>query len=196
MIAWYYKMKDWLPAALSVLMLICAFTYAVTKQTQAAEGIREAGKLGTTLTASAHNVESGTMTPHEIEELGVREADLNDRMRDSLRPAIVVSELSGAARKAGLLVLEIQPRRASQGGPGPQQSSAYPQYQITLLGEYQKLASFMQMFRSNRIPVRVLTFRMTRQQDQAADIAKNLRAEIVVESFVPKDALTKGTPNS
>ncbi|MCG8406445.1 MAG: hypothetical protein MI923_14705 [Phycisphaerales bacterium] len=177
-------LKDWSPAAAAFCVVILAAVYAFSRQAEVAAEIREMDHLALTLTDTATDARRGTLSPEEIKEIQLQREDLETRMEDSRKPGIVVPQLSEAARSTGLLVLEIHPVKKRNRGQLRKGAPEYPHYEVLVQGSYQQIADYMQGCSKQRIPVRVIGFRIDRVEE-----ASGLSAEIKVEAF--KDISTE-----
>jgi Tfp pilus assembly protein PilO len=181
-------MKEWAPAAVSVCAVLLTAAYAVTKESRAADGIRDASTMASTLSDAARNAERTARSAQQIEELKQRRTDLEQRMADSRKPSCVVAELTETARNVGLVVREIQPSGNAGRASGQQdQHIDYPQYRIRVHGTYVQIAEYMAQCGSQRIPARVREFRIGRVSGQEQVEAGKLAAELIVEVFQPLD---------
>lgn len=182
--------KEWAPAVAALCAVVGATGYAISRQTNVAEGIQNMGSLATSLTQTASVVQGGVRTPEQITELDKQRQDLSRRRQDSLRPALVVPQLSEAARKAGLSVLEIEPMGNTRRGPTKADEGIpqYPKYRVLAQGSYEQIAEYMHGCRDQRIPVRVIGASISPNLNQNGSSGEGLRAEIVVEAFQPPGA--------
>ncbi len=185
-------MKDWLPSLASVAAVLLTATYAVTRQSRAAEGIQDANQLAATLTNTATLAAETTRSPQEIQELADRRADLERRMQDALKPGTVVSALAELAGKAALTVHEIQPKADSIGQRSDLTSPAYPAYRILVQGSYAAIADYVERCKEGTIPARVRELHVFRDRTTGEHTEDGLMAEIVVETFIPANAQKQG----
>lgn len=182
--------KDWLPAVAGVGVAIAATVYAVARASEAAANIRQSNNLAAALSTTATGVEQGVMSPEDTDALQARRHDLVLRMRDSRKQ--IVPQISEAARKAGLSILEIAPKLAVAQRGNSDDLASYPHYRVMVLGTYQKIAEFMQKCGAQRIPVRVTAFRISQTKNKRAADSELLKAEITVEAFrAPKASLER-----
>jgi hypothetical protein len=179
--------REWVPAAASICAVLLTAAYAVTKESKAAERIRDVGELASTLTDAANAAEKTARSFEEIAELKRKRTYLEQQMEDSRKPGCVVAELTEAARKTGLAVREIQPFSGSRGSGQPDQHKDYPHYRIQVRGTYGQIAEYMDRCNSQRIPSRVKEFRIGRTAGSELAEGPELTAELVVEAFQPPE---------
>jgi hypothetical protein len=188
------QVREWIPAAASICAVLLTAAYAVTKESRAADGIRDASVLASSLIDAATAAEKTARSAGQVEELAQKRNDLERRMEDSRKPSCVVAELSETARKAGLTVRQIQPSGpVGRGAVQQDQRKDYPQYRIQVHGTYAHIAEYMALCGSQRIPARVREFRMGRISGPEAAEDGKLAAELVVEVFQPIEPEKSGT---
>ena len=181
--------REWVPAAASICAVLLTAAYAVTKESSAAERIRDVGQLASTLTDAAQAAEKTARSAEEIAELKQKRTYVEQRMEDSRKPSCVVAELTETARKTGLAVREIQPFSSGGRGTGQQdQRKEYPQYRIQVRGTYIQIAEYMDRCSGQRLPARVREFRVGRTAGHETADGPELTAELVVEVFQPPEA--------
>ena len=178
--------KDWLPAAAGLVFLVAATMFTLGRASEVGDNLRRSNNLAAALNTTASGVEQGILSPDEVAALQARKHDLVLRMRDSRKQ--IVPQISEAARKAGLSILEIAPNLAVSKGGKSSNSVDYPKYRVMVLGTYQKIAEFMQKCGKQRIPVRVTAFRISQPEHKSAVDPSLLKAEITVEAFRATDA--------
>ncbi len=184
------QLGDWLPAILSILAVVIAAGYAVTKTASAADEIREARELARTLGSTADQVAKSVITPNQIDQLKARRKDLEHRMMDARKPGLIVPELTDASRTIGLDIREIQPVRVNGPTAGREAEPRNPRYRIMVNGSYMQIAEFMELCEQQRLPARVKEFRLARRsKDDSGNPEKALTADIVVEVFQSDDAM-------
>lgn len=172
--------KEWSTAVAAVGIVVVAAVYAFSRQAEVAGEIREMDDLAATLTDAATDAKRGLLSPQEIVEIQAQRKDLEDRMKDSRKPGIVVPQLSEAARKAALVVLEIQPVKKRNQGSAREGAPDYPHYQVLVQGSYQQISEYMHGCSKQRIPVRVIGFRLDRS---LSEDGQGLNAVILVEAY-------------
>ncbi|MBK8268355.1 MAG: hypothetical protein IPK83_08655 [Planctomycetes bacterium] len=177
------NIKEWIPAAAALSTVVVAVVFALSRTVEVSDSIRNMDELAVALDTKASDVRTHVKTQDEIAQISVRRIELEQRFSDSKKPGIVVSQLSEAARNAGLQVLEIQPMTAQvsavTGKPG-----VFPNYRVVLRGEYQQIASYLESCKSQRVPVRVIALEMKRYDEEREESSGDeLRADIVVEAF-------------
>lgn len=178
--------KDWLPALAGVAIAVAATVFAVARATEVGANIRQSNNLAAALSTTAAGVEQGVISPEETAALQARQHDLVLRMRDSRKQ--IVPQISEAARKEGLSILEIAPELAAARRGKSKDLPDYPHYRVVVLGTYQKIAEFMQKCCQQRIPVRVTAFRISETQGHNSADPELLKAEITVEAFRASEA--------
>ena len=185
--------KDWFPAIGALFAVMVGAAYTVAAAAQVSGNIQEMKHLGAALTDTATGVEIGVLSSEQIEIVQSRRRDLEGRMNDSHKQGLVVSQLSEAARKAGLAILEILPIRSSGAAVRHDDLRTSPIYRVSLRGKYRQIAEYMQNCTGQRIPVRVIGFRITPvQPENGQGRAEILRAKITVEVFLsPSPAIEK-----
>ncbi len=179
--------KEWTPAVAALCAVVGATGYALSRQAQVAEGIQDMGSLATSLTQTASVVEGSVRTPKQLAELHEQRRDLKQRRQDSLKPALVVPQLSETARGAGLSVLGIAPVGNTRRSPTELEAGLpeYANYRVVVRGSYEQIADYMHGCQSQRIPVRVIGVNIEPLSERASSAGEGLRAEIVVEAFQP-----------
>jgi Tfp pilus assembly protein PilO len=187
-------LREWAPAALSIGAVLLTAAYAVTKESRAADGLRDASVLASSLLDAATTAEQTARSAEQIEELTQQRADLERRMEDARKPSCVVAELTETGRMTGLVLREIQPFGNAGRPAGPQdQPKAYPQYRIQMHGTYVQIAEYMARCSRQRIPARVRDFRIGRVMGQEPAKGGGLAAELIVEAFQPLETEKPGT---
>ncbi len=179
--------KEWAPAVAALCAVLGATGYAISRKAQVAEGIQDMGSLATSLSQTASAVEGSVRTPEQIAELNEQRRDLRQRRQDSLRPALVVPQLSEAARRTGLSILEIAPAGKTRRSPSELEEGLpqYPNYRVVVRGSYEQIADYMHGCQGHRIPVRVIGANIELLLEKDGSAGEGLRAEIVVEAFQP-----------
>lgn len=175
--------REWIPAGMAVAAVLITAAYAVTKTLHAQEGIRRAGNLASALSNTATTAESTTLTAEQIAELKTRRDDLEERVREAGRAGCVVAQLTETARAEGLSIQEIQPLHSTGRNGAAQETFAYPRYRIIVQGTYQQVAEYMDRCKSQRIPARVMEYRIARTASREASAGGQLTADIIVEAF-------------
>lgn len=183
--------KEWLPAVAGVGVVVAATVFAVARASDVSANIRQSNILAAALSTTATGVEQGVMAPEDAAALQARRHDLLLRMRDSRKQ--IVPQISEAARKSGLIILEIAPELATAQRGRSDGISYYPRYRVKVLGSYQIIAEFMQKCCKQRIPVRVTAFRISEAKGNNAVGRDLLRAEITVEAFRASNASVEQT---
>lgn len=181
----------------AVCTVIVAFVFAINRTFEVSDEIRNMTELSDVLAAKAGDVQRETRTPEELEQIARDRSDFESRIEDSNKPSVVVSQLSEAARHARLQVLEIQPLAAQKAGMGNASVNPRPSYRVLVRGGYQDISNYLQSCRTQRVPVRVIGFEMSRFADERPDgSGDDLRADIVVEPYVQIANSTDGGPGA
>jgi len=186
---------EWATAILAVGAVLLTAIYAVTKESLAADGIRDATSLATTLTEAAARVGQTTLTPEQIEELNRRQDALANRIADTRKPGCIVAELTETARKTGLMVVDIRPvEDAGHGGGQPEKTSSLG-YRIVVEGTYKQIGEYMDACGRQRLPATTRRLHIGRISEEETDGLARLKAEIEVEPFCPTEGAkeSKGT---
>jgi hypothetical protein len=181
--------REWATAVLAVGAVLLTAVYAVTKESRAADGIRDARQLAATLTEAATSVSRTTLTPEQIEELKRRQTDLATRAADTKKPGCVAAELTETARKTGLVVGGIQPIEDAPQAGARSEKSLNLGYRILVEGTYSQIGEYMDACGRQRLPAHTRQFRITRVNNELTDGEVILKAEIVVEPFCPTDEM-------
>ena len=182
------KLKDWLPAMLSVASVLGTGGYAVTRQSQAAEGIQSMLSTGSTLSTAAAAAQEGVVSLQDTEALDKTFQELDQRMKDSRQPGIVQAQLVEFARSLELEVREVQPIAGAGGKKG--QASIYPAYRVAVAGKYAPIAEYMNALPKQRIPGRIIGLRLGAQRDDTTGATNGLTADMTVEVFQQVDPQT------
>jgi len=179
--------KEWTPAVAALCAVLGATGYAISRKAHVAKGLQDMRIVAASLTQTASAVQCGVRTPEQIAELNEQRRDLRQRRQDSLRPAIVVPQLSEAARRAGLSVLEIAPAGNTRRSQAEIEDGMpqYPNYRVVVRGSYEQIADYMHGCQGQRIPVRVVAANIAPFLEKDGSAGDGLRAEIVVEAFQP-----------
>lgn len=177
------QLKTWGPPVASICAVICAAGYTFAKKSVAAEGIQTLGSLGTSLTAVATQATQGVLSPADTATLDAEKEELENRLRDSLKPPHVVAAISETTRRVGANVHRIEPVSIPDGPNPPANGTKYPQYEVTFDGTYRQIAEFMGACPRERLPTRVVRYLITRSDTAAETERPLLRANITLESF-------------
>lgn len=175
------RIKEWLPAAVSIAVVVVTSIYAVTKRSDAAEGIEVANQLATALTDVAARAETGSMSGEDLDTLRQQRADLTRRMEEAGKPGVVVQSLTRLARDTGLSIHEIRP--TAKRGADQSDEAVYPLYLIRVGGSYRRIADFMEACEGHRVPARVCGFSVRNAATPEQPNATGLMADITVEAF-------------
>jgi hypothetical protein len=186
------QLKAWLPPIAGICAVFISAGYAWSIKTSTAKEIGQLHELGTTLDSAAQDVNSTMLSPEEVRKLEHIEADLRHRMADVRQPGLVQAELMASARDSQLDVREIQPI-APTGKIAGAAAPACPHYRVSVAGGYQQIAEYMQKCKSQRLPVRVIGFRLGRPNDEKGRPTEKITADITVEVFQPPQPAKQGT---
>ncbi len=182
--------KEWAGCAFAIALVIGASTYALMRGSSVGAEIRTLQTAADSLNQSAQQAPAAVIDANELEQLSRRRADYEARIRDSAKLGLVVSQLSEEARKAGLQIVEIEPRR-----PRDANNARYPLFRVTVVGDYQRIATYMHGCRNQRIPARVVEFSVFPASDVTTSSPRVLKADITVEAFATEQLATKEGAN-
>jgi hypothetical protein len=174
------NIREWWPLAGALVALTIAITYAVSRSSQAAEGIQKASDLGASLSNAAAEVRDSTFAQEDVQRLTDQKHDLQQRLADARQPSLVQAELVKSAKEAGLTLREIQPIRSSVAGK--KESDGLPQYRLTMQGTYSQMAEYLRQCTIQRLPARVVTLDLRPVRREGEEAAR-LTADITVEAF-------------
>ena len=176
------NIREWWPLVGALVALTIAITYAVSRSSQAAEGIQRASDLGASLSQAAAEVRDSTLAQEEVQRLTDQKHDLQQRLADARQPSLVQAELVKSAKQAGLTLREIQPIRSSVAGK--KESDGLPQYRLTMQGTYPQMAEYLRQCTSQRLPARVVMLDLRPVRREGEEAAR-LTADITIEAFRP-----------
>jgi len=183
--------NDWLPASAAVGVVLLTSIYAGTKYSEAATVIQEARRLGDGLCAASERAQADILDPSTAKAAKLENEDLHKRMEEANRPAIVQAELMAAAHQAGLTVEEVLPIPASNSS-GDKSGLKYPCYRLLVQGAFSQIAEFMEICKTQRVPMRTISFRITSALDKQGRPGSALKADIAVESFISQFSSAEG----
>ncbi len=186
------EVSSWLGPIASVCAVLLSAGYGFSKKGLASEQIRDLSEVGTRLTEAADLVQLGAVRPEQAAQVENQMKDLEQRMGESCKPGTVQGELVASARKAGLDLREVQPMATSMGSP-TKGVVTYPSYRVMLEGSYRQISEFLQVCKTQRVPVRATSFRVVPAVDEQGKPRAGLKADMVLESFVPNVALKTST---
>ncbi len=181
------EVKSWLGPVASVCAVLLSAGYGFSKKGLASEQIRDLSEVGTRLSDAADIVQLGAVRPEQAAQVENQMKDLEQRMSESCKPGTVQGELVASARKAGLDLREVQPV-ASQLGTSTNGVVTNPSYRVMVEGSYRQISEFLQVCKTQRVPARVTSFRVVPAVDEQGKPRVGLKADMVMESFVPKVA--------
>jgi hypothetical protein len=193
---------SWVPPAASLCGLVVALWFATSRQMRSAEGIAQVRRLGANLSEVASLAMSGILSPQQAKAIETRRDDLEQRITDSSKPALMQAQLVDAAAETGLVVHEIQPIASNVqrvaapiAANGKAAEPIYPIYKVSIEGEYQQIAAYMEKCRQLRVPARVILLHIAPAVESpnaagspvTAAPRDTLRAELNLEIFVPRE---------
>lgn len=181
------QIKVWLPSLAGVCLVFISAGYAWSIKTSAAQEIDRLHELGSSLNSAAQDVR-GTLSPDEVKTLEDKQKDLRARMDDATKPGLIQAELLASARKVQLEIREIQPVAAGAKTSGASTAN----FRVSVTGTYQRIAEYLQLCRSQRLPVRVTALRLIRRTDEKGRPLEKLTADITVEAFQPVEPDKQG----
>lgn len=182
--------KEWAGCAIAILLVVGTAAYALMRGTSVGADIHTLRTAADTLNRSAQQAPEAVIDATELDRLARQRDDYEGRLRDSAKLGLVVSQLSEEARKTGLTVVEIEPRR-----PRDVNKAKYPLFRVSVIGDYQHIARYMGSCREQRIPARVVDFTVVPASKDPAESPGLLRADITVEAFAVDRLTAKGGSN-
>lgn len=182
------NIREWWPLAGALVALTIATGYAVSRSSQAAEGIQKANDLGASLSHAAAEVRDSTLAQDDVQRLSDQKRDLQQRLADTKQPSLIQAELVKSAKEAGLTLREIQPIRGSTAGK--KESDSLAQYRLTMQGTYPQMAEYLRCCTTQRLPARVVTLDLRPVRREGEESAR-LTADITVEAFQPAAGAAK-----
>lgn len=183
--------REWFLPGMAVAAMFATSAFALIAYSDAGTTLKHFNRVGVFLSDVATRAVAGTMTPQQVKATEDESFDLEQRMQDSRKPGLFQAQLVDTAGAAKLRVREIRPM-PSQGasiGPGPATDAlALPVYRVSVDGGYREIAAFMDDVKRQRLPARVLGFRvLTVVRESDSDVA-GLPAEIDIEAYQPPAA--------
>lgn len=183
------NVREWWPLVGATAALVIAVGYAVSRGSQAVEGIRRADDLAVSLSFAAEEARDSAVAQEDVQDLADHKRDLRQRLADAGQPSLVQAELVKSAKETGLTLREIQPIRTS--AAGRRDSEGLPRYRLLMQGTYSQMAEYLYRCTTQRLPARVVTLELRpvrREGDEPADLA----ADIMVEAFQPPAGTVEG----
>lgn len=177
-------LRDWLPTGAAICAVVVSSGYAISRLSRASARIHEVQRMGDGLCTISQRAQADFVDPAAAKAAQKENEDLQNRMEEATRPALVQAALMAAAHQAGLTIEEVIPTVLAQGNPNGKSSVKYPGYRVLVQGTYSQVANFMQLCRTQRVPMRTISFRITSNLDQKGRPTSGLKAEISVESFI------------
>lgn len=182
------SIREWLVPWTAVAALCVTAVCAVIAYSDAGTSLKQFDRMGVFLTDVAARAVAGTMTPQQVKAMEMESLDLEQRLQDSRKPGLFQAQLVDTAGAATLRVREIRPM-PSQNGPGGSgmatDAAALPVYRVLVEGGYRQIAAFMDDVKRQRLPARVLGFRILAVVREANSDATGLPAEIDIEAYQP-----------
>ncbi|MBI5762300.1 MAG: hypothetical protein HZA51_02110 [Planctomycetes bacterium] len=179
------KIRMWAPPVAVIGAVLASANYGFSKRGIAAERVQELKQIGSRLSQASELITLGTVRPETLAEIKSLRQDVELRMSESAKPGVVQGQLVASARSTGLELREVRPMTEHS---GPQTSSAavFPAYRVTVEGSYRQIAEFMQACKVQRVPARVASFQIAPAVDMQGKPKGRLKADLVMESFLPK----------
>ncbi|MCB9854592.1 MAG: type 4a pilus biogenesis protein PilO [Phycisphaerales bacterium] len=172
------SIREWAGCAIAIALVIGAAVYALARGTRVGADIRTLRLAADSLNVSAQEAPTAVIDAGELERVSRMRVDFQSRLRDSMKLGLVVTQLSEEARRAGLQIVEIQPQR-----PRDMNSARFPLFKVTVVGDYQRIATYMGGCRQQRIPARVVDFNIVPATEGGEHVTGQLRADITVEAY-------------
>lgn len=189
------KLRLWAPPVAAICAVILSANYGFSKRGVAAERVQELKQIGSRLSQASELVTLGTARPETIAEIKSLRQDFELRMSESIKPGVVQGQLVASARSTGLELREVRPM-TERSGPQSPGDAVFPAYRVTVEGSYRQISEFMQACMVQRVPARVSSFQVVPAVDAQGKLKGPLKAELVMESFVPKAAETTNATGS
>jgi len=188
---WSNAIREWAGCAIAIALVVAAAAYTLMRGSRVGSDIQSLRSAADTLNSSAIQAPASVVDASLIERLAAQRDELEARLRDSTKQGLVVTQLSEEARRSGLRVVEIQPRRA----PGAWGSSQFPLYRVSVEGTFEAIATYMDGCRGQRIPARVVEFGVVPTESDGIRDTASLRADITVEAFTAHGSFDGGRTN-
>lgn len=179
------SLRRWLPAAAGIAAVAGAAALAVDRSRSTERRIAEVVTLADRLNDAASIVCASTAPPDESRKDLALQDDLRRRIREACMPGLVQAELMSTARKAALDVKEIQPVAPAMGLRGAENQATNPAYRVQVIGSYRQIADYMELCKRQRLPARVIGFRISRMNGEDGRPLPALTADITVEAYLP-----------
>lgn len=182
------SIREWLVPGTAVAALCVTAVCAVIAYSDAGTSLKQFDRVGVFLSDVAARAVAGTMTPQQVKAMETESRDLEQRLQDLRKPGLFQAQLVDAAGAARLRVREIRPMPSQNGPVGPvtaTDAAALPVYRVLVEGSYRQIAAFMDDVKRQRLPARVLGFRILTVAREANSEATGLPAEIDIEAYQP-----------
>ncbi|GJQ26882.1 MAG: hypothetical protein HBSAPP02_19140 [Phycisphaerae bacterium] len=180
--------REWMVPGTAVAAMCVSAVCAVIAYSDAGSTLKQFHRVGVFLTDVAARAVAGTMTPQQVKAMETESLDLEQRLQDLRKPGLFQAQLVDAAGAAKLRVREIRPQ-PSQNEPGRPVTApdavVAPVYRILVEGSYREIAAFMDDVKRQRLPARVLGFRILAVVREDHSDAIGLPAEIDIEAYQP-----------
>lgn len=180
--------REWLMPGTAVAAMCVTAVCALIAYSDAGTTLKQVDRVGVFLTDVAARAAAGTMTPQQVKAMEKESLDLEQRLQDSRKPGLFQAQLVDTAGAAKLRVREIRPMPSQNapGGPGMATDAVvFPVYRVLVEGGYREIAAFMDDVKRQRLPARVLGFRIMTVMREANSDATGLPAEIDIEAYQP-----------
>lgn len=179
--------REWAGCAIAILLVVGTAAYALMRGSSVGANIHILKTAADSLNQTAQQAPSVVIDAGQLRELEALRKDYQGRVLDSAKLGLVVSQLSEEARKGGLTVVEIQPRR-----PRDINNATYPLFRVSVVGDYRRIATYMGTCKDQRIPARVVDFTIVPAVSESMAAPAALRADITVEAYAADDPDKEG----
>ena len=178
---WIRRLLDgWTACIIAIVLWGAAIWYAGSAATAASRDIRSLARQADSLNSLAEGAVRTIDNRAQYQRLQARLGELRTLMKDSHKQGLVAPQLSEAARRLNLSVIEIQPVMRQQAG----QPAPLPVYRVLVQGEFRDIAAYMQGCGEHRIPTRVISFDVRPAKGSENSQSHVLRASITIEAFL------------
>jgi hypothetical protein len=190
------SIQSWLVPSAVMLAAAVGLICLLVRSAGAGQSIREFAAIGGNLSEVAGRAVSGVLSPQQAKALDEQNLDLAQRLEDAQKPGLVQAQLVEAAGQAALRVREIRPSgqggaasaqgaNGANGAAGASAAVVYPRYRVSVEGGYQHIAGYMDEIRRQRLPARIVGFRVAPPSGPDGMASDTLWAEIEVEAYLP-----------
>lgn len=181
-------LREWLLPGTAVAAMCVTMVCAVIAYSDAGSTLKQFDRVGVFLSDVATRAVAGTMSPQQVKATETESLDLEQRMQDSRKPGLFQAQLVDTAGAAKLRVREIRPMPSQSPSAAPGTAAdapAFPVYRVSVDGGYREIAAFMDDVKRQRLPARVLGFRVLTILREPDSDAAGLPAEIDIEAYQP-----------